>query len=138
MRFSSWANSLTALLLTGTATAQGSVGGRLFECDLVWNGTLRSDGTVGQTDWTDLRKKSFDTFIFDEGSGVLRWKGADLAWQYLVMQSGTDENSMVAMRTLQGASAFVIDSLRIQTFVEGWPFLLIERDELSSGKCRKL
>lgn len=129
---------LAALLISGGAEAQGAVGGRVFECDLLWKGKLRDDGSMGPTDWTKLHMKAFPTFLFDEGSAVLRWKASDLAWQYRVVQAGTEDNSLLAIRTMQGTASFVVDSLRIQTFVKGWPFLLIEQDEISTGKCRRL
>ncbi len=129
------ASFLMAAMSIGAANAQGLVGGRMFECDVKWKGKLRDDGSFGPTDWTDLNLKAFPAFTFDEGTGVLRWKGSGNAWQYRIVQVGGDDNSLLAMRTMQGTASFVIDSLRIQTWTTGWPFMLIEQNEVSSGTC---
>lgn len=131
-------SAFAAVLLCGSAHAQGFVGGRMLECDVLWQGQMRDDGSMGPTDWTDLHKKAFPTFVFDEGSQVLRWKGTDLAWQYQIAQAGTDENDLFAFRSLQGTASYVMETLRIRTWVEGWPFLLVGGDLVTTGRCRTL
>ncbi|MEQ1782258.1 MAG: hypothetical protein ABMA14_12915 [Hyphomonadaceae bacterium] len=129
-------SAVAAALLCGSAHAQGLVGGRMFECNVLWKGEMRNNGSMGPTDWTDLNKKAFPTFVFDEGSQVLRWKGTELAWQYQIAQAGTDKNDLFALRSMQGAGSYVMDTLRIRTWIDGWPFLLVEGDEVTTGNCR--
>lgn len=129
---------------SGSAFAQTVQAGRLFECAVKQTAVARDDGSLGETDVTRTFGKIHEKFLFDEARSTLRWLSSDgtwqsdTSWQYETVQSGTDQNDLLAIRYYKGMGSVVIDVLRITTWVSGWPFLLMERDTVYSGTCRKL
>jgi len=147
MKPQTWTQIRAAILVATTVVgvaitveAQGVSSGRLFECSVKQVVALRDDGSIGSTPWTKSLSKidRFSRFTFDEARGAFRWSGDDKVWTYDVRQHGTDQNSLVALRTYQGPAAFVLATLEINAFndgAEGFPFLL-NSAEVYSGFCQ--
>lgn len=127
---------LIAVWAIQTAEAQSATA-RLFRCTVLTHGALLESGKLGPTNLTKSLAPVRREFVFDEGTQVLRWENGDLPWQYRKLQEGTDQNALVAIRILDGVASVVVDVLRIQTWREGWPFMLVEQDYVHTGKCKK-
>lgn len=127
----------TAWVLALPCHAQGAVGGEAYRCTVASRVRLQATGELSSDEWTRILDKAYLAFSFDSGSGVLRWEGGDLAWQYRTAQEASADNDLVAIRTLEGSASFVVNVLRIRPWQERSPFLLMEQDEMISGTCRK-
>jgi hypothetical protein len=136
------AAGLIAWISCDAALAQTMRKGRLVECVVKETAVTRDDGSLGETDETRVFSKIREAFLFDEANSTLRWITldrswqSDTAWQYDTVQSGSDQNSLVALRYYEGISSVVVDVLRVKTWVDGWPFLLVEQETVYSGNCR--
>lgn len=74
------------------------------------------------------------SFSFDRDSG--RYVEGSIDWQFSVIQKGDDENSMKALRLVEGAATKVLQTLQINTFSEN-EFIYVLGDEVSAGYCAK-
>jgi hypothetical protein len=78
--------------------------------------------------------KARGEFLFDEADGRLRWLG--LVDTYDVLQTGTNENDMVAARVYKGPASTSLRTLRIRTWRPTMPFVYVNDDEIFTGTCR--
>lgn len=129
--------ALAALGATPSAIPQPVSGGELFKCKIVTRNALTDDGRLAPNNLQKGLASIQTEFLYDDASQVLRWEAGDQAWEYTRLQAGSSANSLVATRVYQGMSQTVVDVLRIKTYIKGWPFILIEGDEVYTGNCRK-
>jgi hypothetical protein len=113
--------------LPSNATAQGT-----FICRVLDVGQVGSDGRLLDNRYTSLIEDSDMTFSFDPETGSY---AEDLiTWRFRVLQNGTEENSLKAIRILEGPAATVVQYLSIETFAEN-SFLFAWDTEVRSGTC---
>jgi hypothetical protein len=135
---------LAALILGESALAQTMKTGRLLECTVKDTAITRDDGSLGETDITRTFAIVHQAFLFDEAQSTLRWIStdrswqSDTVWQYETIQAGSDDNSLLAIRYYEGSRSVILDVLRIKSWVNEWPFTLMEQETIYSGNCKKL
>lgn len=124
---------LGLLLCLGPAESQTKA--RVFLCTAKAVGEMRDDGSMAPARWTKERFAIQNKFIYDDAAQTLRWEKLDRSWQYRRVQPGSEANDLVAVRMFDGAASTVVDVLRIRTWKPGNPFMLVEQDEVYTGKC---
>jgi hypothetical protein len=75
--------------------------------------------------------------IFDENSSVIK-VGRDsdwVEWKLKVFQRGSKQNGLVAVRAHRGSASYVVQVLRVATFVKGAPFVFIDQGSFHAGRC---
>jgi hypothetical protein len=75
--------------------------------------------------------------IFDENSSVIK-VGRDgdwVEWKLKVFQRGSKQNGLVAVRARRISAPYVVQVLRVATFVKGAPFVFIDQGSFHAGRC---
>lgn len=120
-------------VITPHATAATS-GLRYFACSVL-------DGagwTSGELELGDSQKRALQDFkvlLFDEASGILRYRYNNPV-KMVILQEGTDQNDLVALYGKEGLARNPIVVLRIRTWDEAPPFILLDEDVgVFTGTC---
>jgi hypothetical protein len=124
---------ITALGMVTTAVP-GHAGSRIFKCEIAHAQTLLGDGSMGPDNMTKLFAQRRSPVRFDEASGLLRFDTAEPD-SFQLIQEGTSESDLVAIRQFRGPAAVVIQVFRIRTWEPAVPFSLIFSEDVYSGTC---
>jgi hypothetical protein len=125
---------LTIVLVCCLSSVPGHA--RAYLCKTAAGVALAEVGQLVPTHMTRAMVERRREFVFDEEGGQMRYPGA--SWRFEVLQSGTRENGMVAQRLYRGAAAVVVQTLRIQTWIQDMPFVYYDDAEIYTGSCRNL
>jgi hypothetical protein len=72
------------------------------------------------------------SFSFDRDSG--RYVDRTINWQFSIVQKGDAENSMMALRLVEGPATKVLQTLQIKTYSKN-EFIYVFGAEVSAGYC---
>ena len=130
---------LTLLLLLMVSTSVTAE----YKCSIKEIKQLDDNGLVNKDNWTKLQDRYFDTLIWNDNTRLLRFidkNGEETCCTRLfdVIQSGTSENSTIAIHIFKGPSSTFVSYFRLETFRKGQPFLLTIDSEILSGNCKRV
>lgn len=130
--------AVTISAYVSNANAQGWTEGAHFFCEVKSVQSLTDSGVLHVSEWNKVQRASpeFEAIYFNAGSGELRFRNSDTTWQYQVVQKASADNSLKAVRVYNGIADTVVQFLKIQTFEESMPFILID-DEIITGNCKR-
>ena len=111
---------------------------RLFGCIIEKGSTLKEDGTIGPTSYTENVRLKYGELIFDEVSAILRGEHGFInePLKMKVLQRGTASSDLLAVYELSGPSRYILWTLRIRTWEAERPFMFIKGAGIYSGRCR--
>jgi hypothetical protein len=104
----------------------------MFVCRVLDVGQVAENGRIADTPFTDLVEKSRPKFTFDPATGA--YVDGLIQWSFSVVQRASIENSLKAVRILEGPATVVVQYLTIETF-ENNNFLFVWDTEVRSGTC---
>lgn len=138
MRIEGWLAAIALCLFSAAAHAQSWAIGRSFVCEVRQVQRLSDDGMLGSNEATAALLRGHRQFTFDEARGTLRWQGSQNSWQFELMDQPTGEgNNLEAVRIYRGPTQVVIETLRIATWRDNWPFVYDVDGDIYTGVCRQ-
>ena len=128
--------SLAVLMLMWSGDAQAD----LFKCSINEVKQLGEAGELEETDWTKSLKKFTPHIVFDSDNSTMRHR-KNVTWddqKFEIIQKGSSQNSLIAIRSFRGVARTVFSLFRVKTWDSGLPYLFIEDDSVYNGNCERL
>jgi hypothetical protein len=107
----------------------------LYRCTILQSGKV-SGGYLRDTNWTKGLRESMNEIIFDPVHSRLIW--GKTAHNFQIVQQGSNQNSLVAVRLHQGIASFVVQTIHIQTWEKDMPFIYQDVTEVYTGTCKEI
>tara|TARA_R110000868_G_scaffold408936_1_gene693327 strand:+ start:1007 stop:1441 length:435 start_codon:yes stop_codon:yes gene_type:complete len=128
---------LALITLSSTALAD-SYKETFFYCEIK-DITRMGNGKLIRDSWTKtlLAHRSYISYF--ESNGYLQTgdgAGSGNTWKMKVVQKGSRENSSIGVREYHGLASSGVDTIRIQTWAPGMPFMYTFGDEIYTGNCK--
>jgi hypothetical protein len=125
---------MIAVLAIVATTVPSHAVARIFSCEIAHAQTLLGDGSLGPSNMTEMFVERRSLVRFDEASGLLRFDGFEPE-HFDIVQEGTSQSDLVAVRELRGPAAVVLRVLQIRTGQDAMPFSFSSEVDRYSGTC---
>jgi len=104
----------------------------IFSCKTLDAVQVGSDGKMSRSGYAAFLVENYGVFVFDDETG--EYSRGSIKWNFEVLQKGSSENSMKAIRLHRGSVTAVIQRLEIKFFDQN-QFSYIDSTEIRSGVC---
>ena len=119
---------IAAVSLIGTSSTAEPV----YNCSVLDVAVVGDQGLFASSDYTELVQNSQLAFTFDVSTGL--YTQDSIQWHFNIVQFGSSENSLKAIRQISGPATVVLQYLNIDTFSDN-RFLFAWGSEVWSGFC---
>ena len=132
-------NALSSILISiviimKISTSQASIIDANYICELKYFGQMSESGFLEETRLSQALIASKLELTFESSSGVLTVHGN--RWHMEIIQYGSSENSLVAIRQYEGLASSGVNVFIIETWKEGMPFLYQSGSDIYTGRCK--
>ena len=114
--------------LMGTSSAAEPV----YNCNVLDVAIVGDQGLISSSDYTELVENNELAFTFDVSTG--QYTQGSIQWHFDIVQFGSSEDSLKAIRQFPGLATVVLQYLSIETFSDN-RFLFVWDSEVRSGFC---